>query len=127
MVSPTCAETCAGSNVSLLTVMRTVAAAAGVAAATIARHAGNNVLDHIADRLLQVRQDVLGVLLVALEDLQAGAEQVLELGIRRRRDERALERAVHRLVVGDLVRRVGLVERRTAELLQLGLLVLRLL
>src|SRR5262249_49498826 len=112
MVSPTCAATCAGSNVSFVTVTRIVAAAAGAATGPTTRAADTNAFDHIADALLQIGEHVLGVLLVALEDLQSGRQQVLELGIAGRRDERALERAVHGLVVGDLVLDVGLVEGR---------------
>src|SRR5262249_23095006 len=127
MVSPTWAETCAGSNVSLLTVTRTVAAAAGSAAAAITSPLSRRDFVHIAGGLLQVRRHVLGVLLVALEEFQAGAQQIPEFGVAGGWNERALERAVDRLVIGDLVRRIGLVERRAAELLQLGLLVLGLL
>src|SRR5690242_4871433 len=119
MVSPTLAETCAGSNVSLVTVTRTVAAAAGAAAATAASAASTSVCQRIAADLLQIRQDVLGVLLMTLEYLQPGAEQILELGVAGRRNERALERAVDRLVIGDLVFRVGLVESGAVELAQL--------
>src|SRR5262249_375788 len=124
-VPATCAESWAGWNVALVTGTRIVAAAAGAATATTARAADITGFDHIDDALLEIGEHVLGVLPVALEDLQPGRQQVLELGIAGRRDERALERAVHRLVVGDLVLDVGLVEGGAAELLQLGLLVLR--
>src|SRR5690349_15410389 len=66
--------------------------------------------------LFQARGDVLGVLLMALEDLEAGLQQALELGIAGRRDELLLQRAVDRLVVGDLVGDIGLVVSRTREL-----------
>jgi hypothetical protein len=65
---------------------------------------------------------VLGVLLVALEDFQAGLQQALELGIVCRRDQRAFERAVDGLVVGDLVIDIRLVERRSLELGEFGAL-----
>jgi hypothetical protein len=58
---------------------------------------------------------MLGMLLVALKDFQAGREQVLELRIGSRRNERVLQRTVDSLVVGDLVVDVSLVERGAAE------------
>src|SRR5450759_294342 len=64
--------------------------------------------------------DVFGMLLVALEDLQAGLQQALELGIAGRRNEQALERAIDGLVIGDLVGDIGLVELRAFELSQFG-------
>src|SRR5674476_1318649 len=57
---------------------------------------------------------------MALENLQAGLQQALELGIARRRNQQGLERAVDGLVVGDLVGDIGLVESRAAELGQFG-------
>src|ERR1035437_8304357 len=66
--------------------------------------------------LFEFRRDVFGVLLMALEYLQAGFQQALQLGIVRRRNQRALERAVHGLMVGDLVVDIRLVERRAVEL-----------
>ena len=66
--------------------------------------------------LLQLGGDVLGMLLVALEDLQAGLQQALQFGIAGRRNEQGLERAVDRLVIGDLVVDIGLVERGALQL-----------
>jgi hypothetical protein len=66
--------------------------------------------------LFKFRRDVLGVLLMALEYLQAGLQQARELGIVRRRDQRAFECAVDRLVVGDLIIDVRLVKRPALEL-----------
>ena len=54
---------------------------------------------------------MLGMLLMALENLQAGLEQALELGVARGRDQLLLQRAIHRLVVGDFVGDIGFVER----------------
>src|SRR4029453_17025803 len=62
---------------------------------------------------------MLGMLLVALENFQAGLEQALELGIAGRRNERAFERAIHRLVVGDFVRDVSLVKGGAVKLREL--------
>jgi len=66
--------------------------------------------------LLEFRRNMLGMLLMPLEDFQACGEEVLELRIARRGNERVLQRAVDRLVVGDLVVDVRLIEGRTAEL-----------
>ena len=73
--------------------------------------------------LLQLGRDVFGMLLVALEDLQPRLQQALQLGIAGRRNEQGFERAVDRLVIGDLVVDVGLVERgalQFRQLLELG-------
>ena len=58
---------------------------------------------------------MLGVHLVALENFQAGGQQVFQFGIAGVRNQRRLERGVDRLVIGDLVVGVGLVERRAAQ------------
>jgi len=64
---------------------------------------------------------MLGMLLVTL-DLETGSQKVLQLGIAGVGDQDGLERAIDRLVVGNLVVGVGLVERCAAQLLQLGFL-----
>jgi Vanillate O-demethylase oxygenase C-terminal domain len=51
---------------------------------------------------------MLGMLLMTLKDFQTGLQQALQLRIARRRDQLGLERAVDRLVVGDLVLDVAL-------------------
>src|SRR5262245_7601003 len=79
------------------------------------------------NRSLQRSGEVLGVLLMALEDLQAGGEQILELAIVGGRDQRALQRTVDGLVIGRLILGIGLVEGGAVELLQLRALVARLL
>ena len=66
--------------------------------------------------LLYVSRDMLGVLLVALENLQAGLQQALEVGVVGRGNKRAFKRAVHGLVVRDLVGDIGLVECDAVEL-----------
>ena len=66
--------------------------------------------------LLQFGRDVFGMLLVALENLQPRLQQALQLGIAGRRNEQGFERAVDRLVIGDLVVDVGLVERGALQL-----------
>jgi hypothetical protein len=55
--------------------------------------------DGIFCSLLQGRGGVFGVLLVALKDFKAGLQQALEFGIAGRRNERRLERAIHRFVI----------------------------
>src|SRR5215213_9562307 len=77
----------------------------------------------MAGSLLQLGGDVFGVLLVALEDFQAGLQQALQLGIAGRRDQLGLQRAVDGLVVGDLVGDVGLVVFGALQLAEFGELV----
>src|SRR3954452_15344633 len=74
----------------------------------------------ITHSLFQLGGDVLGVLLMTLEDLQAGLQQALELGIAGGRNELSFQRAVDRLVIGDLVGDIGLVEGRAAQLVEFG-------
>src|SRR5579864_867039 len=74
------------------------------------------VKPRISALLFELCRDLLGVLLVTLEDLQAGLQQLLQFGVARRRDERLLQRAVDGLMVGDLVLDVGLVESGAAQL-----------
>jgi hypothetical protein len=66
---------------------------------------------------------MLGVLLMALEDLQACLQQALQLGIAGRGDQLRFQHAVDRLVVGNLVGDIGLVEGCAGELAELGELV----
>src|SRR3974390_2333387 len=58
---------------------------------------------------LQLTGDVFGVLFVALEDLQAGLQQVLQFRIVRGRNEGRLQRGVDRLVIRNFVGDIGLV------------------
>src|SRR6185437_8117415 len=58
---------------------------------------------------------LLGVLLVALEDLEPGLQQAFKFRVVRRGNERRLERVVDGLVEGDLVVHVRLVERRAVH------------
>src|SRR6185312_17334111 len=67
------------------------------------------------------------MLLMALENLQAGFQQALQLGVLCRRDQRGLQRLVDLLVIGDLVIDISLVEGGTLELFKLGFLALDLL
>jgi hypothetical protein len=46
---------------------------------------------------------MFGVLFMALEYRQAGFQQALELGVAGRRNQQCLKRAVHLLVVGNLM------------------------
>ena len=63
---------------------------------------------------------MLGVLLVPLENLQAGLEQALELSVAGGSDEQCLQRPVDRLVVSNLVGDISLVEGHAIELGKLG-------
>jgi hypothetical protein len=74
----------------------------------------------MAVSLLQLGGDVFGVLLVALKNLQAGLQQVLQLGIAGRRNQLRLQRAVDGLVVGDLVGDIGLVVFGALQLVEFG-------
>ena len=65
---------------------------------------------------------MLGMLLMALEQLQPRLQQRLQLGVLGRGDQQRLKRAVDLLVVGDLVVDIGLVECRAVELGKLGAL-----
>ena len=76
--------------------------------------------------LFQRLSDMFGVLLVTLEYLETGGQEVLQLGIAGVGDQDGFERGVDRLVVGDLIVGVGLVEGCAAQLLQLGFLGVRL-
>jgi hypothetical protein len=60
--------------------------------------------------------DFFGVLLVSLEDFESSLQQGLEFGIAGRWNERRLERAIHGLVIRDLIDNVRLVEIRAIEL-----------
>src|SRR6516164_7868859 len=76
---------------------------------------------------LQVRGDLFGMLQVALKDLEASLKQTLKLGIACRGYKSVFERAIHRLVVSDLVIGIGPVESRAAQLCQFGGLFIGLL
>src|SRR6476661_4091903 len=73
--------------------------------------------------LLQLGGDLFGVLLVALENLQAGLQQALQFRVVRGRNKLRLKRAIDRLVIGDFVVGIGFVERGALELAELGELV----
>src|SRR6516164_3598646 len=77
--------------------------------------------------LLQTARDLLGMLLVALKNLQAGLQKALQLRVTGRRNQLRLKRAVDSLVVGDLVGDISLVERRATQLAEFGELVSGLL
>lgn len=77
--------------------------------------------------LLQFSGDLFGVLLMPLEYLETGLQQTLEFGIACGRNERRLERAIHCLVIRNLISNVSLVEFRAIELRQCGALFCRLL
>src|SRR6476660_4184204 len=73
--------------------------------------------------LLQFGGDLFGVLLVALENLQAGLQQALQFRVVRGRNKLCLKRAIDRLVIGDFVIDIGLVELRALQLAKFGALV----
>ena len=60
------------------------------------------------------------MLLVALEDLQAGLQQALQFTVLSGRNQQGFKRAVDGLVVGDLVGGIGLVELRAFQLGEFG-------
>src|SRR5689334_1002470 len=68
--------------------------------------------------LFEIGRDMLGMLLVTLEYLQARLKQTFELGIVRRWDERAFKRIIDGLVVSDFICDIGFVESAAAELRQ---------
>src|SRR5438045_2778644 len=70
----------------------------------------------LAAPLLQFGDEMAGVLLVLLEELQAGLQQRLQFGILGVGDQRRFQCAVDRLVVGDLVLGVGDVVGVAAQL-----------
>src|SRR3979411_6157 len=73
--------------------------------------------------LLQASGDMFGMLLMALENLQASLQQALQFRIVRGRNKLGLERAIDRLVIGDFVGDIGLVEFRALQLAEFGELV----
>src|SRR5215510_984533 len=106
MVSPTVrvAFTAAKDALSMVTCTTFAGAPATVAReATTRRTPAKNRLRCMRVLLLDHRRRVFGVLLMALEDLQAGFQQALEIRVRRRGDQRLGDGVVHRLVVRDLV------------------------
>ncbi len=62
---------------------------------------------------------MLGVLFMALENLQAGLQEILEFGILSRRDQHGLKCAIDLLVIGDLIFDIGLVEFSPFQFCQL--------
>src|SRR5271155_3312895 len=70
---------------------------------------------------------MLCMLFVTLKDLQPGLEKVLQFWVARIGYEDSLERIVDRLVIGDFIVGVSLVERRAIQFAEFGLFGLRLL
>src|ERR1700682_3182865 len=70
--------------------------------------------------LLQRRGDVLGVLLVALKNLQAGLQQALQFRVAGGGNEQRFQRAIDRLVIGDFVGGIGLVELGAFQSVEFG-------
>src|SRR6185437_16887345 len=94
-------------------------AMAGETSARAARTVSPPIRIGMRQSLLERRRDLLGVHLVALKDLEPGLEQILQFRIGRVRNEDRLERVIDRLVIGDFVVGVGLVELRAAQFLEL--------
>src|SRR6185312_15801810 len=105
IVSPTLTWISTGekTNLSIVTVM--VSARAGAVAAPSASTTANGRASRAIrpPSLFELGLDMFGVLFMALENLQAGLEQILQFGIARRGDEKILQRPVHLLVVGNFV------------------------
>src|SRR5215471_14828191 len=117
IVSPTFAFTSAGVKTSLSIVTCIVSARAETERPNITQATKTIRSGVMAEFLLfQVGRDVLGVLLVALENLQAGLQQTFELAVAGRGNKRAFKRAIHGLVVFDFVGDIGLVKSGTVEL-----------
>jgi hypothetical protein len=76
---------------------------------------------------VQRSSDLFGVLLMPLEDLEAGLQQALEFRIAGGRNEHRLKRAIHGLVIRDLIGNISLVELRAIELRQFSTFLRRLL
>src|ERR1700680_4563733 len=77
----------------------------------------------IGGPLLGAGRDVFGMLFVALENLQAGLQQALQFRVVRAGNKRRLKRAIDRLVIGNFVGDIGLVEFGALQLAEFGELV----
>src|SRR5262247_3798400 len=73
-----------------------------------------------ASSLLERRLDLLGMLEMRDERRTHLDQEGLELGVLRAGDERLVHRVDHRLVIGDFVVDVGLVELPALQALELG-------
>src|SRR4051812_8870363 len=111
MLSPTLAEAAAGEITMFSNVIRIVAAFAKAAVQHAVKAIRTIRPGSMTSSLLQRRGDVLGMLLMALEDLQAGLQQALQFGIAGGGNQQGFERAVDRLVIGDFIGDIGLVVR----------------
>src|SRR5262245_9575044 len=89
IVSPTFTWISTGENTSFSTVTWIVSARAGTAAVASVSRTGIHRCRSVTmvRSLLQFRRNVLGVLLVALKQLQPGFQQTLQLGIARGRNK----------------------------------------
>ena len=76
---------------------------------------------------MQLLRQGLGMLLVALEQLQAFLQQRLQLGILRIGNERLAQGLIDRLMIGHFVVDIGLVERCAIETSKLFALSIRCL
>src|SRR3954453_12755999 len=69
--------------------------------------------------LFEACRKMLCMLRVSLKDPQTGLEQALQFSIGRARDQCRFKSVINRLVIGNLVRHVRLVEFRTLQLSEL--------
>src|SRR5262249_8262265 len=97
IVSPTWTLISAGVKMSLFTSTRTVSASAVAAPAIMLTRSSSR--PRIVN-LLDLHDQVLGMLLMTLEQLEANAEQILEFGIAGGGDQRRFQRVIDRLVIG---------------------------
>src|SRR5436309_3361055 len=110
MVSPTLAVASAGEITRFSMVIWMVAACAKTEIPSVsAAMTGKINLGVTRGSLPQPGGDLFGVLLVALENFQAGLQQVLQFRVARGRNELRLKRIIDRLVIGDFVVGIGLV------------------
>jgi hypothetical protein len=89
-----------------------------LAAAVVALLSGSLIREAMeanAANLLQFTGDLFGVLLMPLKDFKAGSQQAFEFGITGGRNERRLKRAIHGLVIRNLIGNIVLVESRALE------------
>src|SRR5260370_12540676 len=115
-VSPTLAVASAGEITRFSIVIWMVAACAETGIASVSAFTIGSIRPSVMRAtLFQCRCNMFGVLLVALENLQAGLQQALQLRVVRVGNERCLQRAIDCLVIGDFVGDIGLVEFRALE------------
>src|SRR5690606_16252662 len=120
-VSPAFTVISAGEKTSLSMVTVIVSARPGTAlVSNVAPATRKTVASLIIPSSLEFRGDMLRMLLVTLEQLQAGFEQALQFGVLGRGNEQGFKRAIDLLMEGDLIFDICLVKSSTLELGELG-------